>query len=83
MAASGVAIELFVQAVRKSRWRPWRDRVDVVRGTTEGTHATGLPLRPDCHIAWTGHQADDASGPRVALTRWFGPPLRDAREPEC
>ncbi|MFI6122363.1 hypothetical protein ACIBCU_21470 [Streptomyces sp. NPDC051064] len=57
--------------------------MDVVSGRTEGTNATGLLLRPDCHIAWTGHQADDVRGLRAALTRWVGAPLRDAREPEC
>ncbi|NJQ01239.1 FAD-dependent monooxygenase [Streptomyces zingiberis] len=38
---------------------PWRDRVDVVTGTVvtgtaDGTDATGLLLRPDGHLAWTG-----------------------------
>ncbi|MFJ6852892.1 FAD-dependent monooxygenase [Streptomyces sp. NPDC091271] len=62
---------------------PWRDRVDVVSGRTDGTNATGLLLRPDCHIAWTGYESDDVSGLGAALGRWFGAPLRDPREPEC
>ncbi|MFC6928891.1 hypothetical protein ACFQHO_00020 [Actinomadura yumaensis] len=54
---------------------PWHDRVDVVRGKAEGTDAAGLLLRPDCHVAWTGHRPDDVNGLRAALTKWFGAPL--------
>ncbi|MEU8710166.1 FAD-dependent monooxygenase [Streptomyces sp. NPDC048565] len=54
---------------------PWRDRVDVVSGKSEGTTATGLLLRPDCHVAWTGYGPDDVNGLRTALSRWFGAPL--------
>ncbi|MEU3192353.1 FAD-dependent monooxygenase [Streptomyces sp. NPDC006992] len=62
---------------------PWQDRIDVVSGTAaEGTSATGLLLRPDCHVAWTGHAPDDVRGLRAALHRWFGAPLSDTREPE-
>ncbi|MFJ8752608.1 FAD-dependent monooxygenase [Streptomyces sp. NPDC102441] len=62
--------------------KPWLDRVDVLSGKAEGTDATGLLLRPDCHIAWTGYEPGDVSGLRAALTRWFGEPLGDAHEPE-
>ena len=62
--------------------KPWLDRVDVVHGRTEGTSATGLLLRPDCHTAWTGHEPDDVSGLRAALHQWFGAPLTDGCEPE-
>lgn len=62
--------------------KPWHDRVDVVSGKAEGTNATGLLLRPDCHTAWTGHGPDDVGGLRAALHKWFGAPLSDAREPE-
>jgi hypothetical protein len=61
----------------------WHDRVDVVSGSTDGTNATGLLLRPDCHIVWTGYESDDVSGLRAAPGRWFGAPLRDPCEPEC
>lgn len=53
----------------------WHDRVDVVRGKAEGTDATGLLLRPDCHVAWAGHRPDDVNGLRAALNEWFGAPL--------
>ncbi|MDQ4116877.1 MAG: FAD-dependent monooxygenase [Actinomycetota bacterium] len=54
----------------------WRDRVDVVTARTRDTAATGLLLRPDCHVAW----ATDAAQPdpyeratlRTALGTWFG-----------
>ncbi|MGW6793980.1 FAD-dependent monooxygenase [Streptomyces chartreusis] len=62
--------------------QPWRDRVDAIRGKAQGTSATGLLLRPDNHIAWTGHEPNDVSGLRAALHQWFGRPLSDAREPE-
>ncbi|WP_069173560.1 FAD-dependent monooxygenase [Streptomyces griseus] len=62
--------------------KPWRDRVDVIRGTAEGTSATGLLLRPDCHVAWTGYEPSAVSGLRAALHRWFGGPLSDDRVPE-
>lgn len=62
--------------------KPWHDRVDVVSGKAEGTSATGLLLRPDCHTAWTGYGPDDVSGLRAALHKWFGAPLSDASEPE-
>ncbi|MFS8200912.1 FAD-dependent monooxygenase [Streptomyces sp. CWNU-52B] len=61
--------------------KPWHDRVDVVSGKAEGTSATGLLLRPDCHLAWTGHEPDDADALRAALHTWFGAPLNSAREP--
>ncbi|MFF1920418.1 FAD-dependent monooxygenase [Streptomyces sp. NPDC058221] len=62
--------------------KPWHDRVDVMSGKAEGTNATGLLLRPDCHMAWTGYEPADVSGLRAALHRWFGAPLSEAREPE-
>ncbi|WP_404199297.1 FAD-dependent monooxygenase [Streptomyces tauricus] len=62
--------------------KPWHDRVDVMSGTAEGTSVTGLLLRPDSHIAWTGHGPDDIDGLRAALHRWFGGPLSDARQLE-
>ncbi|MEW2144405.1 FAD-dependent monooxygenase [Micromonospora vinacea] len=50
---------------------PWRDRVDVVTGSLEGTTATALLVRPDCFIAWS---AGDAATLRASLTHHFGPP---------
>ncbi|MFH9235249.1 FAD-dependent monooxygenase [Streptomyces globisporus] len=62
--------------------KPWRDRVTVVSGKAEGASATGLLLRPDCHMVWTGHGPSDVDGLRAALHQWFGGPRRDARELE-
>ncbi|MFZ3562173.1 MULTISPECIES: FAD-dependent monooxygenase [unclassified Streptomyces] len=53
--------------------KPWRDRVDVITGTTDDTDATGMLLRPDTHVAWTGGGQEDAPGLEAALNRWFGP----------
>ncbi|MFZ3565844.1 FAD-dependent monooxygenase [Streptomyces sp. BH097] len=53
--------------------KPWRDRVDVITGTTDDTDATGMLLRPDTHVAWTGGGPEDAPGLEAALNRWFGP----------
>ncbi|MGW2340147.1 FAD-dependent monooxygenase [Streptomyces sp. NPDC001661] len=53
--------------------KPWHDRVDVITGTADGTDATGMLLRPDTHVAWTGHGPEDAAGLEEALERWFGP----------
>ncbi|MFB8114153.1 FAD-dependent monooxygenase [[Kitasatospora] papulosa] len=61
--------------------QPWHDRVDVISGKADGTSATGLLLRPDCHIAWTGTEPNDVSGLRAALSQWFGEPQNDAHEP--
>lgn len=36
---------------------PWRDRVDVLTGTSTDTSATGLLLRPDRYVAWQSHAA--------------------------
>ncbi|MFI8215936.1 FAD-dependent monooxygenase [Streptomyces sp. NPDC085932] len=41
----------------------------------EGTNATGVLLRPDCHMAWTGTEPGDVSGLRAALHQRFGEPL--------
>ncbi|MEU5809316.1 hypothetical protein [Streptomyces sp. NPDC047718] len=60
--------------------QPWHDRVDVISGKADGTSATGLLLRPDCHIAWTGTEPNDVSGLRAALHQWFGEPLNNGRE---
>ncbi|MCX4835342.1 FAD-dependent monooxygenase [Streptomyces sp. NBC_01016] len=54
--------------------KPWHDRVDVITGTADGTDATGMLLRPDTHLAWTGHGPDDVGGLEAALHRWFGTP---------
>ncbi|RAO07359.1 FAD-dependent monooxygenase [Micromonospora noduli] len=50
---------------------PWRDRVDVVTGSLEGTTATALLIRPDCFIAWS---AGNAATLRASLTHHFGLP---------
>ncbi|WP_406063663.1 FAD-dependent monooxygenase [Micromonospora sp. NBC_00860] len=50
---------------------PWRDRVDVVAGSLEGTTATALLVRPDCFIAWS---AGDAATLRASLAHHFGLP---------
>ncbi|WP_430502910.1 hypothetical protein ACQRWP_15360 [Micromonospora trifolii] len=50
---------------------PWRDRVDVVTGSLQGTTATALLVRPDCFIAWS---AGDAPSLRASLTHHFGLP---------
>ncbi|WP_433352916.1 FAD-dependent monooxygenase [Micromonospora saelicesensis] len=50
---------------------PWRDRVDVVTGSLEGTTAAALLVRPDCFIAWS---AGDAATLRASLTHHFGRP---------
>ncbi|HET9140467.1 FAD-dependent monooxygenase [Actinophytocola sp.] len=49
---------------------PWRDRVDVVTGSLQGTTATALLVRPDCFVAWS---AGDADTLRASLTSHFGP----------
>jgi 2-polyprenyl-6-methoxyphenol hydroxylase-like FAD-dependent oxidoreductase len=54
---------------------PWRDRVDVVTGTSDDTKATGMLLRPDCYVAWESEAAQpDGATLRAALVRWFGAP---------
>ncbi|WP_433131305.1 FAD-dependent monooxygenase [Micromonospora sp. CA-240977] len=50
---------------------PWRDRVDVITGSLEGTTATALLVRPDCFVAWS---AGDAGTLRASLTHHFGRP---------
>ena len=50
---------------------PWRDRVDVVTGSLEGTTAAALLVRPDCFIAWS---AGDAGTLRASLAHHFGLP---------
>ncbi|MEV6963874.1 FAD-dependent monooxygenase [Hamadaea sp. NPDC051192] len=53
---------------------PWRDRVDVVTGTSTDTKATGVLLRPDCYVAWESSDAQpDVAALQAALARWFGP----------
>lgn len=49
----------------------WADRVDVVVDTSDELAAGALLMRPDGHIVWVG-DADDATGLREALGRWFG-----------
>ena len=51
---------------------PWRDRVDLISGKSDG-EATALLLRPDCYVAWAStSDAPDVEGLRAALERWFG-----------
>ncbi|NUT21812.1 MAG: FAD-dependent oxidoreductase [Hamadaea sp.] len=53
---------------------PWRDRVEIVTGTSTDTKATGMLLRPDCYVAWESQDAQpDVTTLTAALTRWFGP----------
>jgi 2-polyprenyl-6-methoxyphenol hydroxylase-like FAD-dependent oxidoreductase len=57
---------------------PWRDRVDVVTGSSDDTKATGMLLRPDCYLAWESDAAQpDSATLRAALVRWFGEPGLD------
>ncbi|MEU8662560.1 FAD-dependent monooxygenase [Actinoplanes philippinensis] len=58
---------------------PWRDRVDVVTGTLEGTTASALLIRPDCFTAWSAGTHDTL---RAALTRYFGAPALAEAVPE-
>jgi hypothetical protein len=52
---------------------PWRDRVDVVSGSSDDTKATGMLLRPDCYVAWESEAVKpDSAALRAALVRWFG-----------
>ncbi len=52
---------------------PWQDRVEVVTGHSDDTKATGMLLRPDCHVAWESEAPDpDTAALRAALARWFG-----------
>lgn len=63
---------------------PWSDRVRRIEARYTGAWelpalgAVAAPaavlIRPDGHVAWVGHGADD--GLRDALTTWFGPPSR-------
>ena len=67
---------------------PWRDRVQVVAASYDGSWelpvigAVPAPaavlIRPDGHVAWVGDGSP--SGLEDALTTWFGPPAaaRDA-----
>ncbi|MFI8258540.1 SDR family oxidoreductase [Streptomyces filamentosus] len=60
-------------------WSALVDTVDVVlppHATAEDSAA--LLVRPDGHVAWAGGAADDASGLRTALLRWFGAPKAPA-----
>jgi 2-polyprenyl-6-methoxyphenol hydroxylase-like FAD-dependent oxidoreductase len=57
---------------------PWRDRVDVVTGSSHDTKATGMLLRPDCYVAWESEAGQpDSATLRAALVRWFGDPQLD------
>ena len=65
---------------------PWRDRVDVVDATCDGTWelpvigrvaAPGAVLvRPDGHVAWVGDESQH--GLEEALTSWFRPAAASA-----
>ncbi|HEY1099318.1 MAG TPA: hypothetical protein VGF99_10325, partial [Myxococcota bacterium] len=60
----------------------WRDRVDVVVGSSAGAWTlpvigdveapTALLVRPDGHVAWVGDVSGDGDL-ETALTTWFGP----------
>ena len=54
-------------------------RVELVRGSSDGTHgadgagASGLLVRPDGFVAWASAEgASDPAGLEAALTRWLG-----------
>ena len=61
---------------------PWRDRVQSVNASYDGTWElpvvgdvpppTAVLIRPDGHVAWVGDGS--SSGLEEALTLWFGPP---------
>ncbi|AXB41707.1 rifampin monooxygenase [Amycolatopsis albispora] len=56
----------------------WADRVDhVVTAVTDKLDVPALLLRPDGYVAWTG---DDQRELDSALSRWFGPPVVQARD---
>jgi len=55
--------------------RGWADRVDVIEAATAERPAAALLLRPDGYVAWAADAfgADEETGLRAALGRWFGP----------
>ena len=66
---------------------PWADRVDYQAARFEGvlvlpvigevSTPAAVLIRPDGHVAWVGTLSDTALP--AALTTWFGPPQRIAR----
>lgn len=56
----------------------WRDRVDIVTGSTRDSNACALLVRPDCYVAWATDTAQPGQALReslrAALGTWFGAP---------
>ena len=68
---------------------PWRDRVQVVAASHDGTwelpvigavpSPAAVLIRPDGHVAWVGDGT--RAGLEDALTLWFGPPAAAELQP--
>jgi 2-polyprenyl-6-methoxyphenol hydroxylase-like FAD-dependent oxidoreductase len=53
--------------------KPYVGRLDLVRGTADGSGLSGLLVRPDGFVAWAPAEGvSDLAGLQAALTRWLG-----------
>lgn len=54
---------------------PYAGRLELVRGTSDGTDVSGLLVRPDGFVAWASADGvSDIAGLEAALKRWLGLP---------
>jgi hypothetical protein len=57
--------------------KPYAGRLDLVRGTADGSGLSGLLVRPDGFVAWASADGtSDLAGLQAALTRWLGDDIR-------
>ncbi len=52
---------------------PYSDRLDLIRGSSDGAGLSGLLVRPDGFVAWASADGEsDTAALQSALTRWLG-----------
>jgi 2-polyprenyl-6-methoxyphenol hydroxylase-like FAD-dependent oxidoreductase len=53
--------------------KPYAERLELVRGSSDGAGLSGLLVRPDGFVAWASADGtNDPAGLEAALTRWLG-----------
>ncbi|MEU9993486.1 FAD-dependent monooxygenase [Streptomyces sp. NPDC048045] len=61
--------------------KPYADRLELVRGSSNDAGTSGLLIRPDGFVAWaSAADASDPAGLEAALTRWLGDTAGGAEE---